>query len=72
VSSGDGFARFDNLPAPAIYRVVESVPPDLIPTTDAEYDNVAIAPNSVLDLPFGLYDERSKVYLPILWQTASD
>jgi hypothetical protein len=67
-SGGDGIVRFDGLPAPASYRVVESVPNDLLPTTSTEY-YAAIAPGTVLPFSFGLYDERSKTYLPLLWQT---
>ncbi len=67
-SGSDGIARFDGLPAPVSYRVVVSLPPDTTPTTNTEY-YVGITPGSLLDLYFGIYDERSKTYLPLLWRT---
>ncbi len=67
-TGNDGIARFDELPTPGIYRIVESVPPDVIATTNTEF-YVATAPDLPILLQFGLYDNRSKTYLPLLWRT---
>ncbi len=65
-TGGDGYAEFV-LPAPGNYRVVEIDPSGLSSSTPNDY-LAAISPNQTLEVHFGDYDARVRVFLPLLWR----
>lgn len=65
-TGGDGYAYFD-LPAPSNYRVVEIDPSDLSSSTPNDY-LAAVSPQQTLEVHFGDYDARVRIFLPMLWR----
>ena len=65
-TGGDGYAQFV-LAAPGSYRLVEIDPTGLTSSTPNDF-LAALSPNQTLELHFGDYDGRVRIFLPLLWR----
>jgi hypothetical protein len=66
VTDETGYAQLA-VPAPAVYRVSASGPPGFLPGTVGGM-MVAIAPNLILEVPFGHYPAPERLFLPLFWR----